>query len=227
MKKLLLFAACLLVAGCKTVLTHDDLCRLYPPACAPSPAPSATPSPEATPTPAPSATPAPAPTPQPTPVPTPRPSPSATPEPPGGGDLPSRLPLGHGCTLPIARLGLGDAGTQGEKHNYQFTFRFGPGNGKPCDGSHLACNDPNYHGVGQCEPCDGSVCEDPRGGAVTAGGGTVTLNSVENGIPPYGYAAQVKGHGGWIKVCVPPSPYSRDGSVPLKVTQQCESVKVP
>lgn len=151
-----------------------------------------------------------------TPAPSPAPQPSPVPGQPGAR-----------CVLPIARLALGDFGVNGDRHNYQATYRFGNGNGKPCDGSHLACDDPNYHGEGQCEPCGGAVCEDPRGGDWSAGDGA-TVVSVSEGEEPYGYHATVRGpSGSWVKLCVPPSPRSRQGGVPLTVTKQCESVRIP
>lgn len=152
----------------------------------------------------------------------PKPAPSPTPAPtptPGKGH----------CDQPIARLALGPFGGEGDKHNFQITYRFGNGNGKPCDGGHLACEDPAYlscqahppkEGCGQCEVCGGAVCEDPRGGDWSAFDGA-TVTSVSDGIEPYGFMATVKGKGR-VRVCVPPDPRSREGNVPLKVNQQCE-----
>lgn len=149
---------------------------------------------------------------------------------PGPGPVPSPSPAPSpstgACTLPIARFGIGFFGTQGAKTNYQGTYRFGTGNGKPCDGSHLACDDPRYTGVGQCEPCGGAVCEDPRGAEWSAGGGA-ELVSVSGGEAPYGYHATVKGDTGWVKACPPPNPHARQGGTPLAVTGTgCSSVRI-
>ncbi len=184
-----------------------------PPPASPSPVVSVEPSP------CPAASPCPVcptPTPEPTAPPTPAPTPSAAPTPAPAPTPDARL----SCNVPLVRVGIGESG--GEKDR-SCTFRFGEGNGKPCDGAHLACNDPRYNGQGQCEPCGGAVCEDPRGCVWTASDGLILLSPGE-GEPSFG--ARVKGSGK-LKACPPPDPVSRHDGKPLRVNgNACTTVVI-
>ena len=200
-------------------------CQYLPPIVIPTPEPSTAPS--SAPTPAPSPSPTPEPTPSPSPVETPTPAPSVTPS-------PASSPVPGACSangLGIVRIGIGSGGGEWRKRHWHATYRFGTAQGqtgKPCDGSHLGCNDPRYDGQGQCEPCGGPpvVCEDPRGAAWIATGG-LELVSVEGGEGPYGYLATTKGKG-TLTACPPPPPYrARWSGEPVRLWgKACTSVDV-
>lgn len=124
----------------------------------------------------------------------------------------------------MVRVGIGSGGGEGQKRRWHCTYRFGTGagqNGKPCDGAHLACDDPNYHGQGQCEPCHGNVCEPTNGCEWTASGG-LQLMAVEDS----GYAAVTKGAGKLTACPVRPVKARYTGeNVPIHGTA-CSSVTV-
>lgn len=178
--------------------------------------------------------------------------PCATPPSPPTGPPPSPDTSAGVCTQPLARTGFGLTMGGGEKWSGDCTQKFGSGNGKPCDGGHLPCEHPEYRACearraldpsvrcGQCEPCGGRLCEDPRGCSWSAGGGMTLVGEAHCGSEPceessggrYGYKHELKGMNGWVKVCPPEAPHSRAGFragtiEPLRVgPEACQSTVI-